>query len=164
MTNGLYALTVDHLTGLYSRGYICTYLDQSIQESRVRGIPLSVATCTISGLADVNATLGYPVGDRLIAQLGRALARSCRAQDLVARVHGASFGVVLNDTSESEAQAVCERVAKILEEIAEQTRDHRLSHVQLTIGVAEVTASDGAETLIERALQQPSTVALRRAS
>jgi diguanylate cyclase (GGDEF)-like protein len=164
MTNGLYRSTVDNLTGLYSRGFLYTYLEQSIQESRARGVPLSVATCRISGLADVNATLGYPVGDQLIAQLGRALARSCRAQDLVARVRGASFGVVLNDTSESEAQVVCERVAKILEEIAEQSRDSRLSHVHLTIGLAEMTASDGAETLIDRALQQPSTVALRKAS
>ena len=164
MTDDLYSSTVDNLTGLYGRGFLYAYLEQSIQESRARGFPLSVATCAISGLADVNATLGYPAGDQLIGQLGRALARGCRAQDLIARVRGASFGVVLKNMSESEARTVCERLARILEEITKQSQDYRLSHVHLTIGLAEMTANDGAETLIERALQQPSTVALCKAS
>jgi diguanylate cyclase (GGDEF)-like protein len=108
--------------------------------------------------------LGYPVGDRLIAQLGKALASSCRAQDLVARACGAGFGVVLNDTSQSEARVVCRRVSEMLEEIVDQSGSNRLSHVHLTIGMAERNADDTAKTLIGRAFQQPELVALRRAS
>jgi len=164
VVDGLYAPTVDNLTKLYSRGFLYHYLERSIEESRERSAPLSAATCTISGLANVNATLGYPAGDQLISQLARALASSCRAQDLVARSHGSSFCVILNDTSEREASKVCERMAGNLEQIVDQMEGHRLCHISLTIGMAEMTANDKPETLIERALQQPKTVALRQAS
>ena len=164
MADGLYASTVDNLTGLYGRGFLYHHLDRSMQESRERGAPLSVATCSISGLANVNDMLGYPIGDQLIGQLGRALASSCRAQDLVARVRGTSFCMVLSDTSESEAHVVCRRVAEILREIIVQSDGHRLSHIDLTIGLAELMANDTAETFINQALHQPTTIALRHAS
>ncbi len=164
MANGLYAPTVDNLTGLHSRGFLYHYLEQTMEECRERSAPLSAATCSISGLANVNSTLGYPAGDQLIGQLGRALASSCRAQDLVARVHGSSFCVVLNDTSERESRAACERMTGNLERIVDQTKGNRLFDVNLTIGMAEMTSNDKAETLIDRALQQPITVALRQAS
>lgn len=164
MADGLYTPTIDNLTRLYGRGFLYHHLNRSMQEGRERGAPLSVATCTISGLANVNDMLGYPIGDQLIGQLGRALISSCRAQDLVARASGASFCIVLNDTSENEARVVCERVAEILKEIIDRSGGHRLSHIDLTIGMAELAASDTAETLITKALHQPATIALRCAS
>lgn len=164
MAAGPYVSTVDNLTGLYNRGFLYHYLERCLEENRERGGTLSVATCTISGLAKVNDMLGYPVGDQLISQLGKALASSCRAQDLVARSRGASFCVILGDTSENEARVVCQRVTEILEEIVDQSGGNRLSHIHLTIGMAERTPDDTAETLIDRAFQQPSVIALRHAS
>ncbi len=164
LAEGVHASTVDNLTGLYSHGFLHHYLECSLEQSRERDAVLSVATCTISGLANVNDMLGYAAGDHVIGQIGKALATSCRAQDLVARSGSTRFCIVLSDTSETEARTVCERVTKILEGTVGQSSGNRLAHIHLTIGMAETVAGDTAETLIKRAFQQPTVVALREAS
>lgn len=164
MNVGEYLPTVDNLTGLYARGFLCHHLDCCIQESRERGEPLSVATCTIRGLDSVNNILGYPAGDRLISQIGRVLSCGCRAQDLVARAGGASFCLVLNDTSEFEARTVCKRIAGLLDDAVDQGGGNRIAHVSLNFGIAELAGNDSAVTLIDRALHQTHSATLRQAS
>ncbi len=155
--------TIDSLTGLYSHGFLYHYLDNSLAACRARGLTLSVTTCTIKGLGDVNEMLGYPSGDRLISDLTAALARSCRAQDLVARIQGNSFCIVLADATEHEARIVCQRTTAILRSIVAENR-YRLFHVNLAVGIAEASHEDEAKTLIERALCQPQLTILSQAS
>lgn len=164
MAGGHQVTAIDNLTGLYGRGFVYQHLERSIQESRERAAPLSVAVCRIKGITQVNEMLGYAAGDRLIGQLGRALGNSCRAQDLVARIRGASFCIVLQDTPEFEAGLVCKRVAEILGEIVDRAEGRRLSHADLAFGMAELDAGETAEMLITRALRQPPPLTFRQAS
>ena len=162
LAGGGYASTIDHLTGLYSHGFLHHYLERSLEQCQDRETVLSIATCTIFGLSNVNEMLGYAAGDHVIGQIAKALASSCRAQDLVARVAGTRFCIVLSDTLETEARAVCERITKMMEGAIGQSNSSRLAH--LTIGMTEAIASDTAKTLVERAFQQPAVIAMREAS
>ena len=164
MTETNPSLVVDHLTGLYSRGFLYHYLESTIPESRDNGSSLSVVTCAIAGLADVNSLLGYAIGDQLIAQFGRAMIKSCRALDLIGRIRGSSFGIILKGVTEAEAYLVGVRMAKLLHRIVDQSADRRFSQVQLAIGAAEMNINDNAESLAARALQQPISQSFRQAS
>lgn len=163
-TDNLYASTVDGLTDLYSRGFFYHYLERALEQNREQGTMLSIATCTISGLDDVNDMLGYPTGDRLIRQLGKALAVSCRAQDLIARIRGVSFCVVLCDIMEHEARMICERTSEILKSVIDSDGSNLLSHVHLSMGMAEASVDDRADWLVNRALRQSYVTALDRDS
>ena len=152
-TDNLYTSLVDSLTRLYSRGFFYHYLEHALKQSHEQETKLSIATCTMHGLDDVNDMLGYPAGDRVIRELGKALAMSCRAQDLVARIRGASFCIALYDTMEHEARMACERVNEILRSII-GSDSTLLAHIHLNMGVAEATIGDDASQLVSKAFKQ----------
>ncbi len=106
----------DLLTGLPNR----RLFQRTIAEMTARGQYGAVALVDLDRFKEVNDSLGHQHGDLLLAALGARLAADVRPGDLVARIGGDEFGVVLTRvTSEAEARTALERLGLRLAESIE---------------------------------------------
>ena len=101
----------DKLTGLPNRRSWDDQLARAMAQAFRSGEPLSVALCDVDGLKTVNDTQGHAAGDALLQTVARVWRGAARLGDLVARVGGDEFAILLYGADESTAEAVLERLA-----------------------------------------------------
>ncbi|HEX9189539.1 MAG TPA: GGDEF domain-containing protein, partial [Vicinamibacteria bacterium] len=100
----------DSLTGLLNgRGFYEAAAAEIARASRYHH-PLTVACLDLDGLKAVNDRLGHARGDALLVATARALRRACRSTDLVARMGGDEFVVLLPETGRGSAEAALEKL------------------------------------------------------
>jgi diguanylate cyclase (GGDEF)-like protein len=104
----------DGLTGLYNRRAFDRQVALEFRRARRYGRPLSVILLDLDRLKDINDTYGHAAGDLALRTLGSVLADVTRTTDLVARVGGDEFGVVLPETDVAAAELVVERLHAVL--------------------------------------------------
>ncbi len=101
----------DQLTGLPNRRRLTAELRAALDRARAvdeRGALLYV---DLDDFKPVNDALGHDAGDELLVEVARRLAACTRATDLVARIGGDEFAVLLMGAEEDEIDRVCERIA-----------------------------------------------------
>jgi diguanylate cyclase (GGDEF)-like protein len=101
-------LRTDALTGVASRSAWDEALRSEEKQSPTSRSPLSIVIVDIDGLKTVNDESGHGAGDELLCRCAALLAGSVRSTDLVARIGGDEFGVLLRYTDEDHARAWCE--------------------------------------------------------
>jgi diguanylate cyclase (GGDEF)-like protein len=114
----------DAVTGVANR----MAWDEALREAQHRvdhGEPVTVITLDLDGLKQVNDSDGHAAGDQLLATCAGVLGAAVRDHDLVARIGGDEFGVLLPGTDEEAAGAVVERIQAAL--LAEQSSGMALS-------------------------------------
>jgi diguanylate cyclase (GGDEF)-like protein len=131
----------DPLTGLFNRRRFREELDRELARARRSGIPGAVLLIDLDHFKYVNDSLGHSIGDQLIAQAGGLLARRARAMDLLARIGGDEFALILPDVTEHEAELVAHALLKVMRQElwAESTSGSR--PVTASIGVAAFSAA-----------------------
>jgi diguanylate cyclase (GGDEF)-like protein len=100
----------DELTGAHNRRYLFRRLAEEITRSRQSGAPLSVFIFDIDHFKAVNDQHGHPEGDRMLKEVVATAMRTVRDIDLVARLGGEEFAVILPATHIADAFAIAERV------------------------------------------------------
>ena len=123
--------THDNLTGLYNRAFFDAEMERFDQG---RMFPLSVVMADINGLKEVNDTLGHQAGDTLIQLAARIILRSFRAEDIVARIGGDEFAILLPGTAKDVAEEAVERI-KVCPEI-------KNSQLSIAFGIATAENRD----------------------
>jgi diguanylate cyclase (GGDEF)-like protein/PAS domain S-box-containing protein len=99
--------THDILTGLYNRAFFDEELERL---AHGRMFPMSIVMADINGLKTVNDTLGHEAGDNLIRLAARLILRAFRAEDIVARIGGDEFSVLLPATDINVAEKAVKRI------------------------------------------------------
>ena len=145
------ALT-DELTGLYNRRYLYAHLEELIARVQHDGVNAAIFSFDIDHFKQVNDTWGHAAGDEVLRQLAARTMNSVRSVDLVARLGGEEFVVVMPETEIAIAVAVAERLRAAIarEPFALKTTDERLA-VTISIGVTAAGGSDDRESLLRRA-------------
>jgi len=142
---------IDSLTGLYNRRYLGTYLKSLMDSAVEHRKPLALLMLDIDHFKAVNDTHGHIVGDRVLKAVAEALTNSLRSVDMVARIGGEEFVVVMPDTSEEFAEAVAERLRKRVSNTVVEVEGEPIS-VKISIGLTMRRDEDReVEDLISRA-------------
>lgn len=125
--------TEDPLTGLPNRRTALERGRSLVGLARRLQQPLSVVVLDLDRFKAINDRYGHPAGDSVIAQAGRTMAAEVRGSDVLARIGGEEFMLVLPDTDAAGARAISE---KLLAALAR-------THVQCGADRIPVTASAG---------------------
>ena len=101
---------VDPLTGAFNRRYMEAHLPRMLDRAQQSAKPLSVLMVDIDHFKSVNDTLGHAAGDNVLKSVVNLILNSVRPSDLVARMGGEEFIVIMPETALSVAELVAERL------------------------------------------------------
>lgn len=131
-----YLSTHDTMTGLFNRAYFDTELARLAQS---RHYPVSIVIGDVDGLKLINDGFGHMEGDRLIKLAARALREAFRPEDVVARIGGDEFAVLLPATDDDALKKAVKRVLQCQAAINAEKREYTLS---LSLGSATAARSE----------------------
>jgi len=140
----------DALTGVANRRCFMQRLSAEIEVALAVGRPLSIAIADLDHFKLVNDRLGHPVGDHALRESATLMRRSCRHSDLVARIGGEEFALLLPGMTRDDATAFCESLRA-----AVVAHDWRAIHpdlaITISIGLAQWDGSAELEELVHTA-------------
>ncbi|MEC7399082.1 MAG: diguanylate cyclase [Pseudomonadota bacterium] len=140
----------DEMTGLSNRRAFMAALDRSVARSADGRKELAYAIFDIDQFKSINDTHGHAVGDAVIAEVARRALAAFRARDLVGRIGGEEFGVILPAANRTEAMDACARMRAAIE--AEPiTIGRKAIPVTVSIGVAQLRVQEDTASLMARA-------------
>lgn len=97
----------DKLTGLYNKNF---FEEELSRLDTKRQLPISLIMGDINGLKLINDAFGHSMGDGALKKVAEIMSSSFRDEDIVSRVGGDEFVVLLPKTSEETAQSIVERI------------------------------------------------------
>jgi diguanylate cyclase (GGDEF)-like protein len=143
----------DPLTSLFTRRRFVEELGREIARARRSGAGGAVVLVDLDDFKYVNDSVGHRNGDRLLTDLAQLLRKTVRAADLLARLDGDEFAVLVTETQPSRVDFVVERLLKAV-------RNHFVSAGDQPVGVTASAGiaffpenGDSAEELLARADQ-----------
>jgi diguanylate cyclase (GGDEF)-like protein/PAS domain S-box-containing protein len=143
----------DVLTGLPNRAFLSDLLDQALEFSRHENIPLAVCMLDLDGFKAVNDGYGHASGDMLLVEVAKRLRDIVRGEDVVARLAGDEFVLVLRYVR--DLPELCAALNRVLGAIsAPYTLHGKAINVFASIGVTLFPHdNEDAETLLRHADQ-----------
>jgi len=123
----------DPLTSLYTRRRFVEELGREIARAQRSGSGGTVLVMDLDDLKYVNDSVGYGTGDKLLAELAVLIKKHMRATDILARLDGDEFALIITETRPSRVEFVVERLLKAV-------RNHSIDTGSQLVGV---TASAG---------------------
>ncbi|HYE67214.1 MAG TPA: PAS domain S-box protein, partial [Anaerovoracaceae bacterium] len=109
----LYLSYYDQLTGLYNRRF---YLEELRRIDTERNLPITLVMADVNGLKLTNDAFGHLEGDQLLKHIADTMKKHCRADDIIARIGGDEFIMLLPQTSMEQAEKLVERINGALAE------------------------------------------------
>ena len=108
--------TTDDLTQLPNRRFLDEQLELALARARRGGLAVAVLSVDLDRFKDVNDSLGHAYGDRLLVEIAGCLRHGARETDVVARVGGDEFVILLADLEVQEAPALVQGVVDRIQE------------------------------------------------
>lgn len=144
------AASQDSLTGLPNRRWLLDRLETELGRQSSR--PLCVAYLDLDGFKSVNDRFGHAEGDKCLITVARALRAALRRDDIVGRIAGDEFVVVLPDTPRGIALSLLGRLRQTVNEIS------RATQWGISISIGGVQIRPGAQTGVEGVLTAADSV------
>ena len=151
----------DPLTGLFNRRHFEQRLDHHVRSAIDTGRSLSLAILDVDRFQSINDALGHAGGDRVLIMVAAALQRRTRSDDIVCRIGGEEFAVIMPGTDSAQALILQARIAT---EIRRPLDNHGGVGLELSVstGIAtldrESEAADGLMMRADRALYRAKHV------
>jgi len=125
-------------------------LSRMIAFTRRYGPPSSVIYFDVNGMKQINDTHGHPAGDAALRHVAEALCANVRSSDIVGRLGGDEFGVILAQTSQEQATA---KAAALAQAIGSTPLGWGTIKIKVTaaFGVYSFSGTDDAQIAIEAA-------------
>ena len=124
----------DHLTGLYNR----RYFDEELKRLNTpRNLPLSLLIFDVNGLKLTNDAFGHMAGDRLLKKVAQTMQEISRSDDIIARIGGDEFVILLPQTEIQEAKELAKRINTAL------SHEHlEAGHISISSGWSVKSTAD----------------------
>lgn len=128
----------DQLTGLHNR----LHFEEALRVvDQGRDFPVSLVVGDLNGLRLTNDAFGHEEGDRLLKRVASILGSSCHRDDVVARIGGDEFAVILPHTS-------AEGAGRVMDRIRSRCRDGGRSPVDITLSLGSATRESPDEDIL----------------
>lgn len=131
------ALT-DSLSGLYNRRALFDIGQREVERSLRLNHPLSAVMIDIDRFKAINDTYGHLVGDDVIRALVKLMHANVRSIDLIGRLGGDEFIIILLENGQTDGCRIAERIRRGVENIRLQTAQGSV-HFTISLGVAELS-------------------------
>jgi two-component system cell cycle response regulator len=145
---------IDPLTGLYNRRYANPQLAAIAARAAASGQEFAVMVVDLDRFKQVNDQHGHAAGDQVLVEVSRRLTANLRAGDLLARIGGEEFLVVLPDTGMARARQVAQRLCDAVEERAVRLASGTGLPVTVSIGVAVSGGVPGHPVAVEALVEE----------
>ncbi len=144
--------TRDSLTQAYNRRYLLERMELEVGRAVRTGQPLALLMIDADEFKAINDRFGHPTGDRVLRCLAEVCGQTLRPYDVLARLGGEEFAVLLPDTA---LQQACDVAGRVLTAVSQLQLDSVAGEpltvsVSVGVGVLASTDRDGA-ALLERA-------------
>jgi diguanylate cyclase (GGDEF)-like protein len=140
----------DSLAPIANRRAFVRELSRMIAFSRRYGVPSSVVYFDVNGMKQINDTHGHPAGDAALRHVAEVLCANVRSSDIVGRLGGDEFGVILAQTNQEQAKAKGAALAQAIAASA-VTWGGITIPVSAACGVYSFSDTDDAQVAIEAA-------------
>jgi diguanylate cyclase (GGDEF)-like protein len=141
----------DMLTGLANRRHFFEVADAEVSRARRYDTPLSVLMLDIDHFKEVNDTHGHRAGDRVLQQVASTCLEVLRTVDVVGRVGGEEFAVLLPETGREGAIDVAERLREAVARAQVEREQGVPLRVTISIGVSARAGNVNLDTLMSQA-------------
>lgn len=128
----------DYLTSLYNRRYFMQRGTEEFKRSWRNNQPLALLMLDIDHFKKVNDNHGHDAGDMALQQIAAALKSNMRETDILGRMGGEEFAVLLPNTLSNEAALLAERLRQSVEHLSFEVPSASLS-VTISIGVVMIS-------------------------
>lgn len=129
-------VNVDDLTGLSTRRFFMDQLDALAATSRRLQQPLTLAMIDIDHFKPINDQHGHAIGDAMLKAIGVACRSVVRSNDVIGRLGGEEFAMLMPLTEEESAYRIVDRLREAVAAIAIATGDGRTVSVTMSVGIA----------------------------
>jgi diguanylate cyclase (GGDEF)-like protein len=126
----------DPLTGLFNRRYLEETLERELRRAERTRHSVGVIALDIDLFKQFNDTFGHDAGDALLSEVGAAMRRHFRREDILCRYGGEEFTVILPDTTLEDAVQRANQLRELVAGLNVSHRGRSLGSVTLSLGVA----------------------------
>lgn len=145
------AALTDELTRLHNRRAFFEFGGQLLSQARRHQSPMALIMMDLDFFKRVNDTYGHDAGDEVLRQVSAVLLERVRESDIVARMGGEEFALLLPETGTQKARELAERLLDLLRSLAVVHRGHTIQP-SASFGITTLTARDQRlEDLLHRA-------------
>ncbi|MFW5790227.1 MAG: HD domain-containing phosphohydrolase [Bacillota bacterium] len=134
----------DDLTNTYNR----RYFKESLSEIEAKRLfPVSIIIADLNGLKIINDSYGSDTGDQVLIRTARKIKAVIRPGDLLARIGGDEFGIVLTETDQKEARLIYDKIKENSQDILED-------QVPISLGMGTATWTAGSNQSLEKTVKE----------
>lgn len=136
----------DDLTGVYNRHFLNDKIKMKMDQADLEHRPISMIIVDLDYFKKVNDTYGHPVGDEVLKSTGNLLKQMIRYSDMIVRLGGEEFVIILPNTTVDGAYNIAERIRRKIEQY-----DYPVAgRLTASLGVAQKKQSESFESWYER--------------
>jgi diguanylate cyclase (GGDEF)-like protein/PAS domain S-box-containing protein len=137
-----YQASHDSLTGLINRSAFETYLAQALRHAKRTNAHHVLCYLDLDQFKIVNDTCGHAAGDQLLQQLTALLRSKMRHNDVLSRLGGDEFGIILQDCPMDRARQIAEELRRAMKDFRFNWCD-KTFEIGMSIGLVPITAASG---------------------
>ena len=140
----------DMLTPLFNRRYFLSALHQRIARVERHGDQVAVIYVDVDGLKSINDKYGHAAGDFALVEIAARLMSAARDSDILARIGGDEFGIVIDNLGMSAVRNMMQRMSSVIDD-EPCHYDGAVIPLSAAFGMTMVGIGDSAEDLLGRA-------------
>ena len=129
--------TTDGLTGIFNRRHFLMRAEEELQRMRRYGGSCALLMVDIDHFKEVNDNFGHDSGDVVLKLVANLCREAMRATDILGRVGGEEFAILLLEASVQDAVLVANRLRQSIQDTVFRTDNQHLIRLQASIGLAE---------------------------